>query len=258
MWLDDLDTSLLGGTIAQSEPETSCPQHLDESQRAGSMIVSIVRLGRLLFAFSLALQCGSAQGAGLWVESQLLQSKPDMTVASDFEFNARPAVVDVLLENPMILARFWEAHGFTPRYKARPQGNGIHVDDPTGIQGDVYLVERAGDRRVWVAFGSLNHSLVPSLEGRMALVVTTEPKDSGVTLHVAVYIRTDSRVLGFLASTLFPLVRVHVKHRMTANAADIGTILAEASADPQKAAARLSEEDAAAFRQIAKGSKASE
>jgi hypothetical protein len=221
------------------------------------MTVCIVRFGRLLFAFSLALQCGSAQGADLRVESQLLQSKPDMTVASDFDFNARPAVVDVLLENPMILARLWEAHGFTPRYKARPEGNGIHVDDPTGIQGDVYLVERAGNRRVWVAFGSLNHSLVPSLKGRMAVVVTTEPRGSSVTLHVAVYIRTDSRALGFLASTVFPLVRARVEHRLTANAADIGTILAETSADPQKAAAHLGKDDAEAFRQLAEGSKAS-
>jgi len=215
------------------------------------MTVCIVRLGRVLFASFLALQCGSAQGADLRVESQRLQSRPDITVARVFEFNARPAVVDMLVENPMILARLWEAHGFTPRYKARPDGNGIHVNDPTGIQGDVYLVERAGNRRVWVAIGSLNHSLVPSFKGRMALVVTTEPKGSGVTLHVAVFVRTDSRALGFLASTLFPLVRARVEHRMTANAADIGTILAEASADPQKAAARLSKEDAATFRQVA-------
>lgn len=222
------------------------------------MIVRSLRIGRLLFALFLVLQCGWAQGSDLGVESQLLQSKPDMSVASDFQFSARPAVVDMFLENPMILARLWEAHGFTPRYKVRPQGNGIHVDDPTGIQGDVYPVERTGNRRVWVAFGSLNHALVPSLKGRMALVVTTEPKNSGVTLHVAVYIRTDSRALGFLASTLFPLVRARVEHRMTANAADIGTILAEVSADPQKAAARLSKEDAAAFRQVVTGSRASE
>ncbi|HQT96014.1 MAG TPA: hypothetical protein PK435_15395 [Thermoanaerobaculaceae bacterium] len=222
------------------------------------MIVRMVRAGGLLFAVFLVLQCGWAQGFDLGVESQLLQSKPDMSVARDFQFSARPAVVDMFLENPMILARLWEAHGFSPRYKVRPQGDGLHVDDPTGIQGDVYPVERAGNRRVWVAFGSLNHAFVPSFKGRMALVVTTEPNGSGVTLHVAVYIRTDNRALGFLASTLFPLVRARVEHRMTANAADFATILAEVSADPQKAAARLSKEDAAAIRHAVTGAKASE
>ncbi len=214
------------------------------------MIVRMVRAGGFLFALFLVPQCGWAQGSDLGVESQLLQSKPDMSVAGDFQFNARPAVVDRLVENPIILARLWEAHGFTPRYKVRLQGNGIHVDDPTGIQGDVYAVERTGNRRVWVAVGSLNHTLIPSFKGRMALVVTTKPKGSGVALHVAVYIRTDSRALGLLASTLFPLVRARVEHRMMANAADIGTILAEVSADPQRAAAHLGNEDAAALRQV--------
>lgn len=222
------------------------------------MIVRMVRAGGLVFALFVALQCGWARGFDLGVESQLLQSKPDMSVTRDLQFSARPAVVDMFLENPMILARLWEAHGFSPRYKVRPQGSGIHVDDPTGIQGDVYPVEKAGNQRVWVAFGNLNHALVPSFQGRMALVVTTEPSGPGVTLHVALYIRTDSRALGFLASTLFPLVRARVEHRMTANAADFATILAEVSADPQKAAACLSKEDAAAIRHAVTGATASE
>ena len=222
------------------------------------MIVRKVRAGGLLFALFVVLPCGWARGSDLGVEYQLLQSQPDMPVARDLQFNARPAVIAMFLENPMILARLWEAHGFSPRYRVRPQGDGIHVDDPTGIQGDVYPVEQAGNRRVWVAFGSLNHALVPSFKGRMALVVTAEPNGPGVTLHVAVYIRTDSRALGFLASTLFTLVRARVEHRITANAADFATILAEVSADPQKAAARLSKEDAAAIRHAVTGATASE
>lgn len=200
-----------------------------------------------LLVLSLALHCVLAQGADLRGEAQLLQSKPDISLAGDFEFNARPVIVDALLTSPMIVARLWEAHGFTPRYRARLQGDGIHVVDPTGIEGDLYLAEQTGNRRVWVGFGSLNHSLVPSFKGRMALVLITTPKGSGVSAHVALYIRTDSRALGFLASTLFPLVKARVQHRVTANAADVGTILAEVSADPQKAAAHLSHDDAAAL-----------
>jgi hypothetical protein len=34
----------------------------------------------------------------------------------------------MFLDNPMILARLWEAHGFSPRYKVRPKGNrAIHL-----------------------------------------------------------------------------------------------------------------------------------
>ena len=203
----------------------------------------------LLLVLPLALHCLSAHGADLRAEAQLLQSKPDISLADDFEFNATPAIVDALLNAPMNVARLWEASGYTPRYKARVSGDGIHVDDPTGIAGDVYVAEQTANRRVWVGFGSLNHALVPSFKGRMAIVLDTAPSGSGVAAHLALYIRTDNRALGFLASTLFPLVRARIQHRVTANAADVGTILAEVSADPQKAAARLSTEDAAALLQ---------
>jgi hypothetical protein len=201
----------------------------------------------LLLLFPLAMHCVLAQGANLRGEAQLLQSKPDISLVGDFEFDARPAIVDALLTSPMIVARLWEAHGFTPRYMARLQGEGIHVVDPTGIEGDLYLAEQTGSRRVWVGFGSLNHRLVPSFKGRMALVLTTKPKGSKVSAHLAVFVRADNRALGFLASTFFPLVKARIQHRVAANAADVGAILAEVSADPQRAAARLSHADAAAL-----------
>jgi hypothetical protein len=201
----------------------------------------------MMFLSLLICTCRSLQSADLRADAQLLQSKPDISLTGNFEFNARPAVLDALLKSPMLVARLWEANGFTPKYKVRMRGDAIHVDDPTGIQGDLYPVEQTGNRRVWVGMGNLNHALVPSFKGRMALVLTTAPKGSALAARVALYIRTDSRFLGFLASTFFPLVRARVEHRMTANAADIGTILAEVSSDPQKAAARLNKEDSAAL-----------
>jgi hypothetical protein len=101
-----------------------------------------------------------------------------------------------------------------------------------------------------VGIGNLNHKLVPSFKGKMALVLSTSPKGSGIAARVDLFIRTDSRTLGLLASALFPLVESRVQHRMTANAADLSTILAEVSADPQKAAGRLSKEDSAALQRL--------
>jgi len=189
-------------------------------------------------------------GADLQADAQLLQKKPDVALTANYEINARPAVVEAMLQSPILVARLWETHDFTPRYKVRMRGNAIHVDDPTGIQGDLYPVEQAGNRRVWVGIGNLNHKLVPSFKGKMALVLSTSPKGSGIAARVDLFIRTDSRTLGLLASALFPLVKSRVQHRMTANAADLGTILAEVSAEPQKAAGRLSKEDSAALQKL--------
>lgn len=193
---------------------------------------------------------GGAGAADIKGDLQLLQSKPDVTLTGNFDFNARPDVVASLLKSPLLLARLWEAHDFTPRYKARMQGQAIHVDDPTGIQGDLYVAEAAANRTAFVGYGNLNHKLVPAFGGRMAIILNTAPKGPGMSAKIDLYIRTESRILGFLASSLFPLLRTRVEHRMNANAADIGTILAEVSSSASKAAARLKPPDSAALLQL--------
>jgi hypothetical protein len=120
----------------------------------------------------------------------------------------------------------------------------IHVDDPTGIQGDLYVAESSANRYVWVGYGSLNHRLVPSFRGRMALVLTLVPKGSAVEAHTQVFVRADSRILGFLGASFFPLVRARVENRVKMNGQDAKTLLEEAAADPQKAASRLKGEEA--------------
>ncbi len=62
-----------------------------------------------------------------------------------------------------------------------------------------------------------------------------------------VYVRAESRFLGFLASTLFPIVRTRAQHRMDANMHDITTILSDISAAPRQTAAKLKKEDADAL-----------
>ena len=178
-------------------------------------------------------------------QAQLIQKSADMSISGTFDLSCSPTIFEKLMAAPMLLARLYEVYGFSPHYKVRMQGNAIHVNDPTGIVGDLYLIEQTADRRVYLGIGALNHSLVPAFKGKMTLILTTYPKGSTLTTRVDVYIRTDSRTLGFLARTLFPLVKARVENRMTVNAHDIGTIIADVSAAPDRVAARLKKEDAA-------------
>ncbi len=204
---------------------------------------------RLAAALALCVTapCLGEAPVDLRAEATRLQAKPDIELTGRFDFAAPPGLLDGLLAAPMVVADLWRAHGFTPRYRVRLEGRGLHVDDPTGIQGDVYLVERTPRRFVWVGFGSLSHALVPHFKGRMAMVVAVAPSGSGSAALVTVYVRADSRVLGAVASVFFPLVRSRVEHRMGANAADLGVLVAEVAADPGKAAARLGKDEAAAL-----------
>ena len=204
------------------------------------------RIAAFLMLF--LIRQGFAVGADLQPHVQLILNSPDASITGTFDLPASAPLIDSLFSNPILVARLWEAYDFTPRYKARIQGKAIHLDDPTGIQGDIHLVEATPTRRVYYGTGALNHKLVPAFRGRMALVLTTSPRGSGVSACVDVYIRTESRVLGALARSMFPLIRTRAQHRMTANVHDICTILNDISTASQQAAARLkNKEDAAAL-----------
>ena len=195
----------------------------------------------------LLIPCALARAVDLTSQAQAVLSAPDVSFSGTYDLPCRPAVLDSLLRHPILLGRLWTAYGFAPAYKVRAQGSGLHVEDPTGIVGEIVLAQQAGNRWVYLGDGMLNHRLVPSFRGKMALVITTTPKGAGVGAHVDVFVRTESRALGLLAWTLFPLVKGRIESRVTLNARDVGVILKDVSIAPQKIASRLAGDDAAAF-----------
>jgi hypothetical protein len=84
----------------------------------------------------------------------------------------------------------------------------------------------------------------------MALVLSTVPKGSGLSARIDIFVRTDSRLLGLVTWAAAPLLRPRIENRVTVNAGNMGTILKDLSTEPQKAAALLSKEDAAALLKI--------
>jgi hypothetical protein len=179
---------------------------------------------------------------------QLLMKSPDLVVSGTYPINARRDVIDKMLGSPLLLSKLWEAYQFSPAYRTTLQNGAIHVDDPTGITGDVFLVEQSATRRVYFGTGNLNHSLVPAFRGRMALVLTMAPKGTAIQARLDAFVRTDSRVLGMLAWTMGPLVKPRVENRMNVNAGNMATILQDLNTDPQKSALMLKNKaDAAAL-----------
>ena len=197
--------------------------------------------------FSLLLLPALSGAAELSPEAQTILNSPDIAFSNTYHFACRPTVLDSLLSHPVLLGRLWEAYGFAPAYRVRPQGGGLRVEDPTGIVGEMRLAKQAGNRWVYLGDGQLNHRLVPAFGGKMALVITTLPGEAGVNARVEAFIRTESRTLGFLTWTLSPLVRGRIENRATLNARDLGVILKDVSSAPQQTASRLAGEDARAF-----------
>jgi hypothetical protein len=197
-----------------------------------------------LAAFQLFLTIGICSGANDRLsDAKDIQKSPDVSISDTFGLASSPAVVDKLMTAPLLMAQLWKVYDFRPQYQIRMNGEAIHVDDPTGITGDLYLVERTNTRRVYLGIGALNHALVPNFKGKMALVLTVNPDGSRSKMHADVFIRTNSRILGFLARTFISLVKARMMNRITLNAKDFSTLSSDISSAPARVAAKLRKED---------------
>lgn len=212
------------------------------------------RLALVLIPLAMGIRPAAAESGDLTEQARLLMSSPDVRLTAIYELPTRPDVLENILREPIFLMRLWEAYRFSPRYRARlVNDDGIHVDDPTGISGDIFLAERLGSRRVYVACGALNHRLVPPFRGKLAVVLASVPGESAVNAHIDVYLRMDNRIIGFLARSLYPLVRSLMQHRLSSNASDMGTILHDLAEAPKDTAGRLDKDDAAALLEVLSG-----
>jgi hypothetical protein len=203
----------------------------------------------VLFLFC-ALFSAQALAQDLNAQVRLLMKSPDVTASGTYQLTTRPEVLNRILSEPLLLAKLWEAYKFSPFYKATLQNGGVHVDDPTGISGDVFLVEQSSNRRVYFGRGNLNHRLVPAFRGKIALVLTTVPKGTSLNARIDVYVRADSRILGLMAWSMGPLLKPRVENRMNINAGNMGAIMKDLTTEPQKATTLLKKEDAAALMKL--------
>lgn len=205
------------------------------------------RAAAIVVAAAMAFQSACAAEELSSLAAQVVSS-PDLSVGGSYEVSTKAEVLDAMLDAPVLLARLWAAYGFSPRYAARPvEGDGLHVDDPTGIAGDLYPAGFADGRRVFVARGAIAHRLVPAFKGSAVLIISESREGDLVALRVDLYLRMDSRVVGFFMKPFAPYLRSLVLRRLGANIADLGAILGDLSAEPAETAARLGPEDSAAI-----------
>ena len=196
----------------------------------------------------------AAEAPDLRAESQKVLGSPDVSLTERFDVAAPPRVCETMYNELLLLGQLWDAYQFAPPYKVSINGKAIHVVDPTGIEGDLYLVDKSFNRRVYYGAGKLNHKLVPHFTGKIAVVLTTEVKGKGTTTQVDVRVRVDNRLMGFLSSAAFPLVKKHAEKRVISNTTDLSVILKDIEEKPVDVAKRLKkQEDAEKFARLFPG-----
>jgi hypothetical protein len=216
----------------------------------------------LLLAVLLApLAAGGAPSGLLPIENQVREVRERPLLAhtvTGLRVNSTLPLYEFLLARPDITAALARAVG-AAGYMVSPDGeNGYRGEDGKGAKGYFVLVEQGEGRRVYFAQGTYDKPLLPTIAGRMVLVLEYRSNGAAAPLETRLegFVRIDTPIVGTLAKLARPLVRRAIDKKVRRLFDKVAHLLDAASADPSEALRRLSEEgsrspeDVEALRQL--------
>lgn len=193
----------------------------------------------------------TSTGADLPADVQALTERPDVSYSASFTWRCSPETWERILDQPLLMGQLWEAYRFLPAYRFSVRGDTLHVVDPTGLVGDVLLLNRSPGVRTWLVLGKLDHWAVPVLnEGKALFVLTSRPAPEGIAAELQVKVKAGS-ALGHLVLRLArPLLARHVENRLDRNLRDGRRLVETVESTPDSALRLLRGEDARRFREV--------
>lgn len=170
-----------------------------------------------------------------------VRTEAAIAFSKTYQVDCPLAVVEKALDHPALMGALWDIYGYAPAYKVKGLDNGaVHVDDPTGIVGELRPIKREGPRRIYLAHGELDHWAVPAFNSATAVFeIKTTGNDAGTALTVDVFIKPESSVTGALLAALEPLVLSHVDNRVSLNLEDAAKIMQAIERAPEAVVNRI-------------------
>ena len=196
----------------------------------------------LLVLMLLSVLIGAVSEDPRTERANAIREKPTVVYTGHFEIACAPAVMHAVLDNPMVMGALWKAYDYTPRYKvsALAEPRAVHVQDPTGLIGDVWPVQDPTRRYVFLAEGTVDHWAVPILNAGAAVFdVDVAPGGPGTTVRITVSLKPESGLARAALWTLTPIAKSRIESRMTANFKDLRYILEAIATTPDAVAERL-------------------
>ena len=201
----------------------------------------------LVAALLLTATTGALPVAPSPVENQVREIRERPTLAhtvSGIRVKSGLPLYEFLLANPDITAALARALG-AATYQVSPDGeNGFRGQDSKGAQGHFMLVEQGEGRRVFFARGTYKKPLLPTIAGRLVLVLeyrTDGAGEAGVENRVQGFVRIDTAIVGTLAKIARPLVKRSLDKKVHYLFQKIDRLLDAALANPSEAIRRLQE-----------------
>jgi len=196
-------------------------------------------------AFLLAAATGALPAAPPPVEQQVREIREHPLLAhtvTGLRVKAGLPLYEFLLAHPDITAALGRALG-AATYQVSPDGeNGYRGQDGKGARGHFMLVEQGEGRRVFFARGTYKKPLLPTIAGRLVLVLEYRTDGAGEAVienRVQGFVQIDTPIVGTLARIARPLVKRSLDKKVHYLFQKVDRLLDAALANPSEAIRRL-------------------
>ena len=180
-----------------------------------------------------------------FIENACIQDDISFTVEASSDLWER------MLDNLLLMGRLWEVYAFKPSYRVSIKGSGLHVVDPTGIEGELFLIESSSKRHVFYGDGRMKHWGLPfGIRGKALFILNYTNVHNRVQATMTVYGEGGNRVVDIMLKAISPLFFTLVNRRVQHNIRDLNTIVRDIGRNPGNVCAMLPADQVPAFKKL--------
>ena len=170
-----------------------------------------------------------------------LREKATVAYQVDFVIEAPIVVWNKMLDHLLLLGKLWNVYNFQPAYKIVAAQKGIRVIDPSGINGEMVLINASATNRTFHCRGSIDHWAVPSFISAEGVFVFRYEEEDGQRIRgkFEVFLRGDNKIADFLLGLAAGKLKERLHSRFTLNLEDLKKIVFDLLHHPDQIRNRL-------------------
>jgi hypothetical protein len=179
------------------------------------------------------LETSSVQAYDFLIEEVI--NNPTVTYKKNFGVDVPLETWNKILDNLYLMGQLWEINKFQPSYKVTKVDSGLHIDDPTGIVGDIWQVGQSENARTFHGVGKFDHWAVPSFFTANGVFFFEYRMDQKRLLgEMKISLRGNNSVSRLVMKIFSGVLINHVDNRFKNNLEDMKKIIKDIVNDPDK------------------------
>lgn len=156
-----------------------------------------------------------------------LREKATVVYQTDFVVDAPVVVWNKLLDHLVLMGKLWNLYNFQPAYEIVAAEKSVRVTDPSGINGEMGLIDASATSRTFHCRGSIDHWAVPSFISAEGLFIFRYEEEEGQRIRgtFEVFLKGDNEIADFLLRLAAGKLKKRLHNRFTLNLEDMKKIV---------------------------------